>query len=83
MDIKTLKVLLMDAKSQYAAASKEFEKTDNSDAMHEMDAWKMTSDWIGEYIAGDVKMKNRNPEPGTNVKMRCKDKCTCCPEWEY
>lgn len=57
MDLKTLTLLLKEAEKNYKKASKEFEKYDNSEDMHDRDHWKETVSWL-QYKIDSLKTKS-------------------------
>lgn len=50
MDIYTLEELLEEAQKAYRKAEKKFNKHDNIDDMHEMEAWEHTMIWLGQKV---------------------------------
>jgi hypothetical protein len=54
MDEKTLKVLIKEAEKHQKRATKEFEKYDNHDDMHDMEVWTATVVWLKSKLASSV-----------------------------
>lgn len=46
VDIKTVEVLLVEARSKLRRASKAFKKHDNTDDMHDMENWQTVVNWL-------------------------------------
>ena len=54
MDKETLKALREEAKKNARAAEKRFNKYDNTDDMHDWEAWLLTVNWLeGKIKSGD------------------------------
>lgn len=50
MDIYTLEELLDEAKKSHKKAERKFNKWDNHEDMHEMEAWEQTIHWLKEKV---------------------------------
>ena len=50
LDIKTLQILQTSASKNYNAAQKIFDKTDDTDSMHEAEQWSNVVIWLEKYI---------------------------------